>query len=243
MLILKKQPSKGNQQTASNLHFLSIPWPWDILGRTVSRRENTCAVCVCVSVSVLLLAGQSDNHWPPVGSLQETDPSLGPAGPARYNQHHRLSVESQASGWYHTQTDSHTRSDTLWSSTPQGLCWSKGLIFTSAFPSPQSRFNLELFSLHCSDITSKSKYRSAPFPGLYPLQLLCVFLIRSSSLPWRQQHCSPRVAFKHAVTPGRDPAQAWISAASQETPQKCVLCSEATYQASNLIYDLIISDI
>lgn len=48
------------------------------------------------------------------------------------------------------------------------------------------------------DRASRFEYRSASVPVLYPPQLLCVFLIRSSSLPWRQQGCSPRVTFKQA---------------------------------------------
>lgn len=90
-------------------------------------------------------------------------------------QHHRLSVE-YSGVWIVSRTHTLTH-----------------IIVHSVFiPPPIKRQNLLCFSLHLgpdltwnfspSDMISKSEYKSAPVPGLYPLQLLCA-LIRSSSPP------------------------------------------------------------
>lgn len=158
--------------------------------------------CVFVFVCVLLSAGQGDNRWPPVRSHQVDDLSLQPAGPAHRYQHHKLSVESSG-----VWIISHTHTHSCKHSTTRHIkpCHTPGIPLIEELqcfpPSSEAQILAWNFLPSCHlDSASKSEYRSAPVPILYPAQLSCVFLIRSSFLPWRQQGCSPRVTFKHTHT-------------------------------------------
>lgn len=144
-------------------------------------------VCVSFCVCVSLSAGQWDNRWPPVRSHQVVDLSLQLAGPAHPYQHYRLRVLSrQVSGQYHRHTFmiSHTHLNThaIDTSSHQTLPhnrastdWkvSRSVFLCSLFIIP-SRADLTWnFLPSCPlDITSKSEYRSASVPILYPPQLL-----------------------------------------------------------------------
>lgn len=84
----------------------------------------------------------------------------------------------------------------------------------------QRRFNLELFT------QLQISHPNLNINQLHPRQLPRVFLIRSSSLPWRQQGCSPRVTFKHTLAPEEIPNIFKLAFNLYRITPHCCLCPD-----------------